>query len=52
MSLTLGPFLAGITTMGPVKGVLIPKKYRDDPKFKKLINIKKHKITIKIEPVD
>ena len=52
MSLTIGPFNAGITTMGPVKGVLIPKKWRDTKEFEKLINVKKHKITIIIEPAD
>ena len=51
MSLTV-EFTAGITTMGPVKGELFPKRIREMEKFEELAKIKKHKFTIKIEPVD
>lgn len=46
---TIGPFIASLTTMGPMKGILIPKKFAEEVKFLDLYKLKKHKITIKIE---
>lgn len=49
---TIGPFEASVTSMGPMKGILIPKEWTDKEWFKPLLNVKKHKITVTVEPVD
>lgn len=52
MKVTLGPFNASLTKMGPMHGVLIPTRYWDTKEFKDLLPLKKHKITVIIEKVD
>ena len=52
MKTVFGPFNASLTKMGPMHGVLIPTRYWDTDDFKKLLPLKKHKITITIEKVD
>lgn len=49
---TIGPFNATITTIGGGKGILFPKEYVDAQRFQKLLNIKKHKITVTIDTID
>jgi len=48
----IGPFNATITTIGGGKGVLFPKEFVDAKSFQKLLNVKKHKITVTIETID
>jgi hypothetical protein len=49
---TIGPFEASITSMGPMKGILIPKEWTEKEWFNDLLNVKKHKITVKVEKID
>lgn len=41
-------FEAVIAQMGAMYGVLIPKKYWDEPWFKKAVKLRKHKFSITI----
>ena len=52
MTDTIGPFNATITTIGGGKGVLFPKDYVDAKSFQRLLNVKKHKITVLIDEID
>lgn len=46
----IGPFKASIHLQGDTqRGVLIPKEYHELDWFKKLLNKKKHLITINVE---
>lgn len=51
-TLKIGPFNASVTTMGPMRGILIPKEFTESKEFKALLNVKKHKITVLVDKID